>query len=234
VTHHERQHVVAGLAALCDPAAAPSTRAAAALRGLAGVVPHEAAAVTCVDRATGRHALVASRGYAPQVVAYLLGEFVARDAGWRRACAHPGEVLSWRDVPHYRQHDSARRWFVPAGYAEGSSICLLDEAGALVGAVHLSVRGREFPDEARAALGLLRTPFAALAADHAMRVGAGLSDREVEILRLVAAGLSNAEIADVLVVARRTVATHVEHVLTKLDARNRAHAAVLAARRGLV
>jgi DNA-binding NarL/FixJ family response regulator len=52
----------------------------------------------------------------------------------------------------------------------------------------------------------------------------GLSDREVEVLRLVAEGLTNAEIADRLVVSRRTVDHHVSAILFKLDVPSRARA----------
>jgi DNA-binding CsgD family transcriptional regulator len=52
-----------------------------------------------------------------------------------------------------------------------------------------------------------------------------LSEREVEVLRLLAAGLSNQEIADQLVVALSTVKTHVNNIYGKLEARNRTEAA---------
>jgi ATP/maltotriose-dependent transcriptional regulator MalT len=61
-----------------------------------------------------------------------------------------------------------------------------------------------------------------------------LSQREVEVLRLLAAGKSNREIADTLYISLNTVATHVRNILAKTGAANRTEAAAYALRRGLL
>ena len=61
-----------------------------------------------------------------------------------------------------------------------------------------------------------------------------LTRRELEVLTLAAEGLSNQEIGYALVISNRTVASHIEHILDKLSAPNRAAAAAYALREGLI
>jgi len=61
-----------------------------------------------------------------------------------------------------------------------------------------------------------------------------LSEREVEVLRLMAAGLSNRDIAPLLFIGESTVKTHVGHIICKLGVSDRVQAAVWAARNGLI
>ncbi len=60
-----------------------------------------------------------------------------------------------------------------------------------------------------------------------------LSEREMEVLRLIAQGLTNSEIAEQLVIGEKTVRTHVSHILEKLHLANRTQAALYALRKGL-
>ena len=63
---------------------------------------------------------------------------------------------------------------------------------------------------------------------------AGLTPREIEVLRLLARGLSNKQIASTLVITPKTVGNHVEHIYAKIGASNRAGAGLFAMRNGLL
>lgn len=63
---------------------------------------------------------------------------------------------------------------------------------------------------------------------------AGLTPRELDVLRLLAEGRRQAEIARELVISSKTVGTHIEHILAKLDVHSRAEAVALAYRHDLV
>jgi DNA-binding NarL/FixJ family response regulator len=99
------------------------------------------------------------------------------------------------------------------------AVRVIADGGALLGP---SVTRRVIEDYTR------RAP---LATPPSMAV---LTERESEVLQLVAAGLSNAQIAERLVIGEATVKTHVSRILAKLDLRDRVQAVVFAYESGLV
>lgn len=124
-----------------------------------------------------------------------------------------------------------------AALRAGASAFLLKDArpGELVEAIRVVARGDALlaPSVTRRLLD--RFAGALPAPDDGRSPNlAELTDREVEVLRLVALALSNAEIAEQLVLTEATVKTHVSSVLRKLGLRDRVQAVVLAYEVGLV
>ncbi len=136
--------------------------------------------------------------------------------GYHRACggadiALPARILAAADAYQAMTQGRPYRRRYPAEHAHQQ---VLDEAR----------RGALDPDAVSAVL-------AAAGHDDVVarrRPPAGLTDREVEVLALVAEGCSNAQIAQRLVISRRTAEHHVQHIYTKLGASSRAAAALFA------
>lgn len=123
----------------------------------------------------------------------------------------------------------------------GASGFLLKDAPAreLVAAVRTVARGDALisPAVTRALIGRHADRLRDVPGAHPSDPGApggALTPREVEVLRLVAHGRSNAEVAADLFLSTETVKTHVSRILTKLDLRDRVQAVVHAYRTGLV
>ncbi|MCW2932969.1 MAG: response regulator receiver protein [Actinomycetia bacterium] len=81
---------------------------------------------------------------------------------------------------------------------------------------------------------LIRRALPALITPEAPPRFEALSGREIEVLRLIAQGMTNAEVAALLMVSEATVKTHVSRLLAKLDLRDRVQAVVAAYQHGLV
>jgi DNA-binding NarL/FixJ family response regulator len=105
----------------------------------------------------------------------------------------------------------------------------------LIDAIHVIAAGEALlaPSVTRRLLDRFASRLPSLAEDVNPAL-AELTEREREVLKLVAQGLSNAEIADRLFVSETTVKTHVSHVFAKLDLRDRVQAVILAYQVGLV
>jgi DNA-binding NarL/FixJ family response regulator len=108
---------------------------------------------------------------------------------------------------------------------------LTKDAGAeqILAAVQAVARGEAALDPA-----VQHHVLAAIAEPAASELPDGLTPREVEVLQLIAEGLTNAEIADRLVVSAATVKSHVNHIFAKAGLRDRAQAVVYAYSNGLV
>jgi DNA-binding NarL/FixJ family response regulator len=95
--------------------------------------------------------------------------------------------------------------------------------------------GRDLPEAIRAVhSGQKRIPpeIAVELAEHSAEDA--LSSREIEVLRLIAAGNANKEIAGKLLIAEETVKSHVTNILAKLHANDRTHAVTTALKRGFI
>ncbi|MGA7107335.1 MAG: response regulator transcription factor [Terracidiphilus sp.] len=92
----------------------------------------------------------------------------------------------------------------------------------LLETIHLVMDGRKrIPPEVAAEL-----------AEHA--TDDELSEREIEVLRLIATGNSNKQIADLLFIAEATVKSRITNILSKLNASDRAHAVTIGLKRGII
>jgi DNA-binding NarL/FixJ family response regulator len=122
--------------------------------------------------------------------------------------------------------------------AGASGYLLKDEAveDIVTGVVRAAVAGETLisPRIAAMVVGRLRELTPETAEPEAAAAGSPLSPREVEVLRLIAGGRDNPDIARELFISQSTVKRHVEAILGKLGVENRVQAAVAAVRRRLV
>ena len=140
-----------------------------------------------------------------------------------------------------KEENPAARILVLTSYAEGEKAFPAIKAGALgyllkdsspeelLQAIHNVYRGQIslHPTVARMLVEELGQPSDLPPTEEP------LTEREVDVLQLVAQGMSNQEIAETLVVGERTVSTHVSNILDKLHLANRTQATLYALRKGL-
>ena len=137
------------------------------------------------------------------------------------AARHPGT----RTVLFTRRADQDLLWEALEAGARG--FVLKDAPGAvLVGALRQVVAGEPYVDE-RLTPDVLRQ----LARP---RLHGVLSEREREILQMLADGASNRDVSERLIVSVETVKTHVKHILSKLEAKHRTQAVAIGIRRSLI
>ncbi|MEU6925989.1 LuxR C-terminal-related transcriptional regulator [Streptomyces sp. NPDC046631] len=219
------------------------------LAALSEVVEYDHASLTRWDPLRRRHTTLAG-SYPDDATAYI--ETRLHDDPMFSVLRSPARGGLWlRDVPGQLLAASPGFQDVlrPLGIEDGVAQCLFAADGRYVGMLNVSTRRpRRTPDPARAVVTLLTEALAAavgpcagpppeeiVTADpvvDARRPG-GLSPREVQVLAELTVGRTNREIAERLYITPRTVGTHIEHILAKLDLPNRAAAAARAVAWGI-
>jgi DNA-binding NarL/FixJ family response regulator len=105
---------------------------------------------------------------------------------------------------------------------------------ALIAGIRAAATGESLISPQIAAKVLQRLRSQATSEDAAATIRAELSDREIEVLKLIANGKDNAQIARELFISPKTVKNHISNILMKLQIDNRIQAAVYAVRSGIV
>jgi DNA-binding NarL/FixJ family response regulator len=188
-------------------------------KGIAALVNAEPDLKLVAEASNGKEAIEAFRSHQPDVTLMDL--------------QMPG-VDGLAAIEVIRTEFPEARIIVLTTYSGDMQVLRALKAGArgyiLKGHVH-----RELLDTIRAVhAGQKRIPpeIAAELADHA--TDDALTEREIDVLRLIAAGNANKQIADHLSIGEATVKSHVTNILSKLGANDRAHAVTIGLKRGII
>lgn len=188
-------------------------------KGIAALVNAEADLKLVAEASNGKEALEAFRSHQPDVTLMDL---------------QMPEVDGLEAIDNIRREFPGARIIVLTTYGGDVQVLRALKAGArayiLKGHVH-----KELLETIRAVhAGQKRVPpeIAAELADHA--VDDALTDREIDVLRLIASGNSNKQIADRLTIGESTVKSHISNILSKLGANDRAHAVTIGLKRGVI
>ena len=198
-------------------------------KGLRALLEHESGVEVVGEADDGEQALRAAEGLRPDVI---LMDLEMPVAGGIEATRRITSLYSDMKVVVLTSHASEEDVF-PALKAGAIGYLLKQSAPEeVLQAIQQAYRGETVlhPAIARMVLQELHRPAhsdAAVTADP-------LSDRELDVLRLIARGMSNQDIAGTLIVGEATVRSHVSSILRKLQLASRTQAALYALREGLV
>ncbi|HEX4017218.1 MAG TPA: response regulator transcription factor [Frankiaceae bacterium] len=182
--------------------------------------------------ANGREALALALELQPDVALVDLRMPELDGAGVTAALAEQAPSVRVLILTTYADDDAV----LPALRAGAAGYLTKDTTGeALIAAVREVAAGRTVLDAAVQArlVELLRAPVPASEAAEAESLPEGLTPREIDVVRLIADGLSNKQVARQLFVSEATVKTHLNHVLAKLDVEGRPGLVAWAWRHGL-
>ena len=215
------------VAAAATSASPTKDRIDAIIDEIGQVLPFVGMCINAAADSNGRGEIVCSRGYPDKILAWLGSrDFLAEWRGLRPSPRGTRLRDTWDLDP---LPATVRDFVVPLGFGGGVSVPLYTASGEVLGGMHFSTESADdITDLAHDGLCLIAPTIKNLVRSLPQTIDWDpLSTREVEVLELIARGRSNAAIATELYIAPRTAATHVEHILAKLGAANRAQAAVL-------
>ncbi len=194
--------------ALCDDHAVVRS-------GLRRIVEAEADLEVVGEAGTAKEAVALAAATTPDVMVMDLG---LPDSSGIVATAEVLQASPSTRVLVLTVHDDVA--YLRRAFSAGAAGYLVKEAAdvELIQAVRQVAAGRQYVHPTLGAALLAPEP----PAGHLGGPGGELSEREIEVLRLVALGLTNPEIAERLYVSVRTVETHRAHISQKLDVHNRA------------
>jgi DNA-binding NarL/FixJ family response regulator len=199
--------------------------------GLRAVLSSDPSIEIVGEAADGREAVAAARRLDPDIVLMDVRmpgmDGIAATAEIVEACSHPRVIV----LTTFEDDE-----YVFGALVVGAPGFLLKRTRPeeLIAGIHTVAAGESLlsPSVTRRVIDRLATqPSLDPAARHRLR---GVTPREREVLELVARGLSNQEIAEILVVEESTVKSHLKHILAKLGLRDRVQAVVLGYESGLV
>jgi NarL family two-component system response regulator LiaR len=195
-------------------------------KGLHTLIGSEPGMEVVGEAADGVEAVLQARALQPDVI--LLDMVMPRQNGLEA-------------IQHIKSENPEARILVLTSFAEDDKIFPAIKAGALGYLLKDST-----PEQLLQAIYAVHQGESSLHPSIALRLireinqpsdlpptGEPLTPREVEVLKLVARGLTNQEIADTLVISERTVGNHIGNILNKLHLANRTQAALYALREGL-
>jgi DNA-binding NarL/FixJ family response regulator len=187
-------------------------------KGLAAVVNAEPDMKLVAEASNGEDAIEMFRIHRPDVV--LMDLQMPRLNGIEATNRILSEFSDARIIVLTTYHGDAQ--VLRALQAGARAYLLKGHDRELVETIHAVYEGRK----------RIAPEIAAELAEHA--TDEALSEREIDVLRLIAAGNSNKQIADHLIVAEATIKSRVTNILSKLGASDRAHAVTIALKRGII
>lgn len=212
----------------------PMQRVALAGRKLGVEFELDALTVTLATAGPGiGHRVVYAHGYCADNLEYFCDTLVTHDPRYRELVDYGAHAFGWEDPDDFVESHAAVNWLIPAGYRDGASLCLRDESGHEIGAIHTNTRVAGWNDARADSL----AAFVEFASETLRPVhrwnGFRLTQREVLVARLVTEGASNPQIAQELFLSRSTVKTHIENIIAKLGVDSRVGIAVVMTQYGM-